>query len=236
MTRVDGKDGQALEDRQALEDGELDDAGELDGADGADGADEAGEDGGLALGRAVEYREEFADQAMKLCRLGATYEDLADFFGVTGTTLHRWQRAHPEFRDSVKKGKIIADDEAANRLYTRACGFSRKADKIIIHKGITQRVEYMKYYPPDTRACIFWLTNRRPDLWSNKVDISRNTPEGDANSTEGEYHFTPEDEAALRRIADIRESLRQGAVEASDMGASDFETGHVGGGGEGFFE
>ena len=51
--------------------------------------------------------------------------------------------------------------------------------------------------------------NCRPDLWSDKVRIDRSGPEDGPASTEGEYHLTPENEAALRRIADIRESLRQ---------------------------
>jgi len=128
-TRMDGENEIALED---VEDGE------------------AGKAGRPVVGRESEYREEYAVQAMKLCRLGATYEDLADFFGVTCTTLNRWQCTHPEFRDSVKRGKIIADVAAASRLYTRACGYSCKAVKIITHKGITHRVEYMKHYPPYT--------------------------------------------------------------------------------------
>jgi len=183
MTRIDGEDAQALED---------------------------GEYGRVARGREPEYREEYAVQAMKVCRLGATDEELADFFEISPVTLSRWQRAHPEFRESVKRGKIVADFEVTNRLFTRACGYSCKAVKIFTHKGtVTGRVEYLKHYPPNTRACIFWLTNRRPDLWSNKVHVDVSKPAGNPNNTQGEYHLTPGDEAALRRIAEIRESLRQ---------------------------
>ena len=103
----------------------------------------------------------------------------------------------------------MADVEAANRLYTRACGYSCKAVKIITHKGITQRVEYMKHYPPDTKACIFWLTNRRPDLWSNKVRIDHGRPGGNPSNTEVEYRNTPELEAELSRIAVISHRLEQ---------------------------
>jgi len=43
----------------------------------------------------------------------------------------------------------------------------------------------------------------------NKVSIARSGPDDAPASTEDEYQLTPKDEAALRRIADIRESLRQ---------------------------
>jgi len=38
-------------------------------------------------GRPSGYREEFAEQARKLCRLGATDKELADFFGVDEATI-----------------------------------------------------------------------------------------------------------------------------------------------------
>ena len=35
-----------------------------------------------------------------------------------------------------------------------------------------------KRYPPDVVACIFWLKNRRPDIWRDKREEAPNlTPE-----------------------------------------------------------
>jgi hypothetical protein len=31
-----------------------------------------------------------------------------------------------------------------------------------------------KHYPPDTTAAIFWLKNRRPSEWRDKVDMNAN--------------------------------------------------------------
>jgi hypothetical protein len=50
-----------------------------------------------SAGRPSSYRPEFADQARKLCRLGATDEQLADFFGISDRTMKRWEADHPEF-------------------------------------------------------------------------------------------------------------------------------------------
>ena len=41
-------------------------------------------------GRKSEYRIEYADQALKLCLLGATDKELAEFFSVSEQTLNKW--------------------------------------------------------------------------------------------------------------------------------------------------
>ena len=48
-------------------------------------------------GRPSSFRPEFAEQAFKLCLLGATDADLADFFHVSEQTVNAWKKAHPDF-------------------------------------------------------------------------------------------------------------------------------------------
>lgn len=50
------------------------------------------------MARPTKYKAEYAEQARKLCLLGATNEELAAFFEVGITTLERWIKAHKEFR------------------------------------------------------------------------------------------------------------------------------------------
>jgi hypothetical protein len=167
------------------------------------------------LGRPSRYREEFAEQAMKLCRLGATDKEVADFFGVDVATVNRWKLKHPGFRESLKSGKDAADAEVADRLYKRACGYSHKDTKFATFEGkITDREEYEKHYPPDTIACIFWLKNRRPDLWRDKVGLEHTGPNGGPIQTEGDFRPSPEDEEVIRRIAETRARIQQDREEA----------------------
>lgn len=124
------------------------------------------------VGRPTTYREEYAKQAYKLCLLGAIDKDLADFFEVTEQTINNWKKEYPEFFESIKRGKMIADAEIAEKLYHRAKGYSCTDTKFATHEGkITDSVEYVKHYPPDTTAIIFWLKNRQPDKWRDKQDI-----------------------------------------------------------------
>jgi hypothetical protein len=124
------------------------------------------------MGRPSKYKPEFVLQAAKLCRLGATDRELADFFEVTESTLNLWKSEHPEFSESLKRGKAESDERVEQSLYRRALGYSHDAVKILMTKdGDVYREEYVEHYPPDTTACIFWLKNRRPDLWRDKFDV-----------------------------------------------------------------
>lgn len=124
------------------------------------------------MGRPSMYQPQFSEQALKLCRLGATDRELADFFGVSEQTINAWKTAHPEFLESLRAGKGMADAEVADKLFKRATGYEHAAVKIVANANTGQEhiVDYTERYPPDTTAAIFWLKNRRPDLWRDKTE------------------------------------------------------------------
>jgi hypothetical protein len=55
-------------------------------------------------------------------------------------------------------------------LFKRARGFTRRSEKIGFHEGGVVRAETLTYYPPEPRSIEFWLKNRRPKDWREKVD------------------------------------------------------------------
>lgn len=121
-------------------------------------------------GRPSKYAGKFAGQATKLCELGATDWEIASFFGVDVRTIYRWQTQHPEFCHALKVGKGEADERVERSLFHKANGYSFQAVKIMQDKGTIIKVPYTEHVPPDTTACIFWLKNRRPEQWREKVD------------------------------------------------------------------
>lgn len=127
-------------------------------------------------GRPTKYKDEFAEQARKLCVLGATDADLADFFNVTEQTINNWKNDHEGFFESLKVGKDYSDSLVVQALFKRATGYSHPEDKIFNHAGEPLVVPTEKHYPPDATSCIYWLNNRQPDLWRG-----RREPEGDTN-------------------------------------------------------
>lgn len=126
----------------------------------------------MPAGRPSSYREEFAEQAYKLCLLGATDKEMADFFQVSEQTLNAWKGERPEFIESITRGKVYADANVAERMYQRAMGYSHEAVKIFMPAGATQPVyaPYTEHYPPDTPAASLWLRNRQSARWRDKQE------------------------------------------------------------------
>jgi len=164
--------------------------------------------GGKPPGRPTLYREEYDEWALKLCRLGATNEELAESFDVSVSTIDLWIAKHDGFSGAVKEGRRHSDAAVADRLFKRATGYSHDAVHIMNNKGMAVVVPYVKHYAPDTLAAIFWLKNRRPDLWRDRSAVEHSGPGGGPIQTEGEFRPTAEDEEVIRRIRDTRENIQ----------------------------
>lgn len=140
----------------------------------------------MPAGRPTEYRPEYSEQATKLCLLGATDAQLGEFFDVVESTINLWKIEHPEFSESLRAGKRVADAEVAHSLFNRARGAHYTTNQafkvkrtIYDDKGkktsetedvISVPVDVVE--PPDTTACSLWLRNRAPADWREKVDMS----------------------------------------------------------------
>lgn len=125
----------------------------------------------LERGRPPKYKPSFAEQAQKLCALGATNEDLADFFAVSIRTIVRWMTEHEEFCHAVKEAKEIADQRVERSLYQRAVGYTFDSEKIFNGKEGIVRTDTREHVPPDVTAQIFWLKNRQREKWRDKQDV-----------------------------------------------------------------
>jgi len=117
-----------------------------------------------------ECKPEYYKQAYKLCLLGATDKELADFFEVSERQINYWKKDYPEFLQSIKRGKSIADAEVADKLFQRATGYEVQETKVFQHNGNIVTYDMIKHFPPDTPAAIFWLKNRNPSKWRDKIE------------------------------------------------------------------
>jgi hypothetical protein len=124
------------------------------------------------MARPTEFKPEYVKQAKKLAKLGATDMELADFFGVTVRTIHRWKNTQPEFCHSLKAGKEESDARVERSLFQRAVGYEQEAVKIFMPANASEPVyaPFREVISPDTTACIFWLKNRKPDDWRDKQE------------------------------------------------------------------
>lgn len=119
----------------------------------------------MAAGRPSKFKPEFIAQAEKLCKLGATDIEMADFFAVDVRTLYRWKGENEQFCQALKAGKEEADDRVERSLFARANGYEHEEVDIRVVANAIVKTDIRKYYPPDTTAAIFWLKNRKPAQW-----------------------------------------------------------------------
>ncbi len=132
--------------------------------------------GNAGGGRRTAYKPEYVRIAEKMALLGATDAQMAEAFGVSERTFTAWKSRHVEFSSALKAAKLPADGDVARSLYERALGYSHPEDDIrtvSVGDGMSEIVitPTTKHYPPDTTAAIFWLKNRQPKLWRDKVEV-----------------------------------------------------------------
>lgn len=104
------------------------------------------------------------------CREGLIEEEIAKKLGISVTTLNEYKKKHPQFLESLRKGKEVVDYEVEKALFNRAKGIEytevteerAKNGKMVVTKRVT------KYIPPSEAACIIWLKNRKPDQWRDR--------------------------------------------------------------------
>lgn len=123
------------------------------------------------VGRPTAYKEEYAEQARKLCLLGHTDAEMAEFFEVSEQTINAWKHAHPDFLESIKKGKEFADADVVSNLFNRAMGYTAKEKREERTAEGFKEVDAERHIPGDVTAMIFWLKNRQKSRWRDKQEI-----------------------------------------------------------------
>ena len=76
-------------------------------------------------------------------RDGLTDEQIAQNMGISRSTLNDWKTKYPDISDTLKKEKDVVD---------------RQVESALLKKALSG----------DTTAIIFWLKNRKPEVWRDK--------------------------------------------------------------------
>ena len=122
----------------------------------------------MAKGKYREWLSE--DGLIKIqgwARDGLIDEQIAHNMGITTKTLYEWKNKYGEISEALKKGKEVIDRQVENALLKRALGYAY--DETTYENGVeTKRVT--KEVVPDTTAQIFWLKNRKPAEWRDKIE------------------------------------------------------------------
>ena len=131
-------------------------------------------------------------------RCGLTDEQIAKNMGIAPSTLYEWKKKSKEFSESLKKGKEVVDFEVENALLKKALGYTITLNKQKVTKdGYVVDITEEVHVPPDTTAQIFWLKNRKPNTWKDKVE-------------------TDEDREAVANASQVIAKIRKVAQEYTD--------------------
>lgn len=82
--------------------------------------------------------------------------------GVTRRELIGCARRHPELRELLLQGRAEVAERIEAALVRRATGYEEENGKQV---------------PPDVRAAVFWLKNRRPGRWNDAGKKPAEEPE-----------------------------------------------------------
>lgn len=108
---------------------------------------------------------------------GLTLDQIAHNMGCALGTLCEWKKNHPEINEAIKRGNRPANLEVENALFKSACGYDveETTEELRFNKKthsyemvVTKRVR--KHVPPSNTAQIFWLKNRMPEKWRDRIE------------------------------------------------------------------
>lgn len=102
-------------------------------------------------------------------RDGLTDEQIAANIGIRAGTLYDWKNRFSDISEALKKGKEVVDRQVENALLKRALGYTYAE---ITYEGGEETKRVIKEVAPDTTAQIFWLKNRKPEVWRDKREIT----------------------------------------------------------------
>lgn len=108
---------------------------------------------------------------------GLIDEQIAHNMGINVSTLYEWKKKYNEITEALKKGKEVVDRAVENALLKRALGYdieevTTEYNFAMEKEIVTKRVK--KHIAPDTTAMIYWLNNRKPEVWRNKQEVNAN--------------------------------------------------------------
>jgi transposase-like protein len=123
------------------------------------------------MGRKTTYsKDKHVERAVVLAREGRTDKELAASLGIAESTLYDWMNRHPEFAEAIKEAKEKPNREVEAALFKRAIGYDVTEGVVITDRktGKQKTIRATKrHVPGDVTAMIFYLKNRRPELWKD---------------------------------------------------------------------
>lgn len=137
---------------------------------------------------------------------------LAKEIGITEPTLKKWRDTNPEIEAAIRRGTTPADNRMEDELYRNATDRYAVEDTVeydyneqgeLIRERVVRR-QY-KHIKADTTAQIFYLCNRRPEVWRDIRSVAKTAETAEIESTGGVV-ILPEVDAPPEVVTDESEA------------------------------
>lgn len=151
-------------------------------------------------------------------RAGLTDEEIAKQIGISRSTLVDWKKKHESIRTALSPGKEFSNRLVENTLFKTTQGYEVKVKKAFKLKKIeydetgrkkteNEVLEYAEetvYIKPEIKSIMFWLRNRMPDEWKDKI-----IPENEDEEGTGAIILTPTDVRKMKKEIEKDEKSRK---------------------------
>lgn len=105
-------------------------------------------------------------------RAGLNQQEIASNMGMSLASLLKFREREPEIKKVMTYSKNIADTIVENALFKKCTGFKVTLSEAKMNaKGEVVKLSKEVYYPPDIQAIIFYLTNKKADIWQNRKSM-----------------------------------------------------------------
>lgn len=119
------------------------------------------------LGRKSLKTPDRIQKLLELAKQGKSEQEIANIIGVHIDTLALWKRNDVSLLMALKEGKYEADQLVEASLFKRALGMEYYEESSSQNGPIILQ----KYALPDVRAAQYWLNNRQPKKWRDRVEM-----------------------------------------------------------------
>lgn len=105
-----------------------------------------------------------------LAEQGFTQTQIAERIGVARQSLYNLQQRDAKFLDAFKKAKKRATEIVERSLFESATGWTCEETIVKVIDGNIHKIKVTKQYPPSVDAQKFYLKNRDPDRWKDRLE------------------------------------------------------------------
>lgn len=113
--------------------------------------------------------------AASLARRGMDESAIAAGLGMSRAALRRRRARWPTLAAALAETGDGADAQVEGALLRRALGYTVEEEKLEVDAEgeVRKRQVATKHIEPNLSAIVYWLKNRRPDIWKDRPEDTR---------------------------------------------------------------